>query len=423
MYNLKTYKNGLRLIHNYDNTIKAISVNFFVMAGGKDEDDSNRGIAHLAEHMFFKGTKNRTNKDIIYALDRLGLQNNAYTSQDMTCFYAEGLSDNIEAIFDIMSDCFFNSTYPKEELVNEKKVVCSELEMYLDDNRDLIMTKGDEIAMQGTPYAYVLGGTVESVSKIEQQDLLDYKAKFYTPNRLIISVSGDVSQEEVERLVEKYVLPLCPDTECEPLYFEPVSQDLARDSRYLFTQKDTDQFYGFISFKSFCRSNKEEQIKFEALLQALGGSLSSRLYQRVREDKGLVYVIRTIYNSYNLSNNGIVFISNIANAEEALRTIREVLDEVRAEGFNNDDLVISQNILKTDNALALIKPSSKAKYAADSLMYKKEISSFDSVMQEIGNLTIEDLNSMFRKYYDNKDIAIAVIANEDKIDALKILTE
>lgn len=421
MYNLKTYKNGLRLIHNYDNT-KAVSVNFFVMAGGKDEDESNRGIAHLAEHMFFKGTKKRTGKEIVFALDRLGLQNNAYTSQDVTCFYAEGLNDNVEAIFDILSDCFFNATYPKEELIKEKQVVCSELEMYLDDNKDLIMTKSDEIAMQGTPYAFVLGGTVESVSKIEQQDLLDYKAKFYTPNRLILSVSGDISQNEVERLVEKYVLPLCPDIDAEPLYFEPVSQEVKRDSRYLFTKKDTDQFYCFISFKSFCKSVAGEQAKFDAMMQALGGSLSSRLYQKVREEKGLVYVIATTYNSFNLSNNGILFICNNNKAVEALKAIREVLDELRENGFNEDDLIISKNIAKTNQALALIKPSSKARYAAYSLMYKKEIVSLDSALQEISSLTLNDLNTMFNKYYDNSDIAVAVISNEDKIDALQILT-
>ncbi|MBQ7977648.1 MAG: insulinase family protein [Clostridia bacterium] len=423
MYNLKTYKNGLRLIHNYDTSSKAVSVNFFVMAGGKDEDDTNRGIAHLAEHMFFKGTEKRTSKDIIFEMDRLGLQNNAYTSQDLTCFYAEGLNDNVDAIFDILADCFFNSNYPLEELANEKKIVCSELEMYLDDNRDLIVQKGAVLGMQGTPYAYVLGGTVESVSKIEQADLLKYKKAFYTPNRLIISVSGDVSQDKIEALVEKYVLPLCGDIEQEPLYFELPTQEIARDERYLFTSKDTDQYYCFISFKSFYKSNKDEYAKYVTMLQALGGTLSSRLYQKVREEKGLVYIIQSVYSQYNMGNNGILFICNTNNAEETFKAIREVIDDLRNKGFTQDELTISQNLLKTNYALSAITPSSKAQKAAHAIMYNREIYDIEKSLERVSKVTVDDMNSMFKKYFDNKDLAVAVVAKEDNIKPLKILTE
>ena len=217
MYTFKTYKNGLRLVHNYDNTNSAVSVRFCTLVGGKDEDESNRGIAHLAEHMFFKGTEKRSFLDIIKEFDRLGVSNNAFTSQDMTVFYATGLADMTESIFDILSDCFFHSQYPQNELENEKQVVCSELKMYLDDNRDLMYTNGTGLAMQGTPYEYPLGGTVESVSKLTQEDLKKFHDKFYQPNRLVISVSGNIELDKIEELVEKYVLKECTTDNLTPI--------------------------------------------------------------------------------------------------------------------------------------------------------------------------------------------------------------
>ena len=422
MYTLKTYKNGLRLIHNFDNANQAVTVSFVTLVGGKDEDDSNRGIAHLAEHMFFKGTTNRTNKQLTSELDTLGILYNASTSKDLTTFYTMGLAEQCEKMVDVLADCFFNSNYPENELKLEKDVVCSELCMYLDDNKEQIFTKAEDLGLQGTEYAYTLGGTVESVSKIERADLLSFKERFYKPERLIISISGNIELEEVEQLIDKYVLPNCSTDEVKPVDY--ATNDFAIDlkERISFTKKDTEQFYSVISFRYINRT-KEDMCKFLCMLQALGGPTGSRLYKQVREEKGLVYSISTLYSEYVKSMTGIMFYSNRDKAEATYKAIREVLEDIRERGFKEEDLQIAKNSRKTSLVLSTINPANRAIGCADRLIYKGELLNVDKQLKAIEEVTLQDINDMFNKYFDNNYLAVAYLAKDDNIDPIKILKD
>ncbi len=422
MYTTKTYPNGLRLIHNFDNTNKIVSVQFVTLVGGKDEDDSNRGIAHLAEHMFFKGTKTRSAKDITLMFDKLGITNNASTSQDLTLFYGNGLDSMTESIFDLLSDCFFNATYPKKELDNEKKVVCSELKMYLDDNRDAMVTNGTCLAMQGTPYEYVLGGTVESVSNIEQDDLIKFHDKFYVPNRLVISVSGNVSLDEVERLIEKYVLSQCSQEVMEPVKYSILNYQVDLKQRFRFDKKDTEQSYVFIGFNTMPNSSKDK-IKCSLMLNALGGYCSSRLFQKVRDEKGLVYSVQAYYSSYIEGIIGIIFMCDNDKLNETFDAIKEVLVETRKSGFTEDELTTDKNITKTYTVMNELTPYGRANSAAKSLIYKDKIETVEQVLEMIDATTVDDLNEMFKKYFDDTQLTTYIISKDNTFDPIELLTK
>ena len=248
MTTLKTYPNGFRLLHNYDNTTKATSITFCCLVGACNEDDTNRGIAHLAEHMFFKGTSKRTSQEINLALDQKGIVSNASTSSDMTKYYAEGMNEHAEHIFDLFTDCLFNSQYPQEELKKEKQVVCSEIEMYESDFRDKVEEIGSIIGLQGTPYAYSIIGTTQSVSNINTQDLIKFRDTFYTPDRIIVSVTGSTTLEEAEELMQKYVLPYGKEPK-QPITYHKDCFDIDIKERYKFVSKDTDQYYAMVNFR------------------------------------------------------------------------------------------------------------------------------------------------------------------------------
>ncbi len=422
MYTLKIYENGLRVLYNFDASNQALSVNFITLVGGKDEDDSNRGIAHLLEHMFFKGTKKRTSKEINAEFDKLGIFVNAFTSKDKTVFYNLGLASHCEKMFDILSDCFFHSQFPQDELMLERKVVCSELEMYLDDNKDLVSTKSEELALQGTEYEYTLGGTVESVSKIEREDLIKFRDKFYTPERLIISISGNVDFETIEAMINKYVLPNCKKEPATPINYVIDSFEIDNKKRYELTKKDTDQYYCIMSYKGI-GMNSEDMVAYRCMICALGGSMSSRLFRRVREEKGLVYTITAFCSGLAKGQNGIQFYCNIDKAEETFKAIREVLDELRKDGFNEEDTKIAKNIRKTDLVLGTLHPSKKALSGGNALIYNDKILNIDEELADIDKVTIQDLNNAFNKYYDNKYLTIAVVARDNDIDPIKLLSE
>ncbi len=422
MYTLKTYKNGLRLIHNHDTTNQSVSVNFMTLVGGKDEDDSNRGIAHFLEHMFFKGTEKRTCKEINAEFDKLGIFVNAYTTKDMTVFYNIGLASQCENMFDILSDCFFHSQFPQDELILERKVVCSELEMRQDDNKDLLFAKSEELALQGTEYAYPLGGTVESVSKLEREDLINFRDKYYTPERLVISVSGNVTVEVIETLIDKYILPNCTTEERTPINYIINDFDIETANKYSFTKRDTDQYYSAISFRGIAL-NSEDMTAYRCMMRALGGSMSSRLFRKVREERGLVYTISSFCSDCAKSQNGIIFYCNIEKAEETYKAVREVLEEIRIDGFNEDDLNIAKNLRKTSIVLGTIQPTKKALSGGEKLIYNNKLLNIDEELAAVDKVTVQDMNNVFKKYFDNKDLTVTVVSNDNQLDPIKILTE
>ena len=420
MYKLKTFDNGLRVLVDEDKNVQTVSVSFLLLAGGKDEDESNRGIAHLAEHMFFKGTKKRTGRDIVFEFDRSGIRNNAYTSQDNTCFYADALNSDCEKVFDILSDCFFHSTYPEDALKTEKQAVMSELEMYIDDSKDYSVAKASELSLVGTPYMFTLGGTVDSVSKITQADLISFRDKFYTSDRLIISVSGNVTQKEVLALVDKYVLPNCKNEKKKPASYCVPNYEINLAKRSSFVPRETDQYYCCIGFKPFSECDKDK-LKFRAMLLCLGGPMSSRLFQKVRDERGLVYVVHSFYERENFSLNGVIFYTNTTKSKETIEVVAKTLHELRTSGFTEEELQIAKNTLKTNYALSTLTPHDKASRGALTLAYENKIFNLGEALAEVDKISLADINKMFNDYYQKDNMVVSVVSDKERFSALDLL--
>ncbi len=421
MHKLTTFENGLRVLVDEDKNVETVSVNFLLLAGGKDEDDSNRGIAHLAEHMFFKGSKKRSGKDIVLEFDKSGIRNNAFTSQDSTCFFADAQKDDCEKVFDILSDCFFNPTYPEKELQTEKQAVCSEQEMYIDDDKDYVTTVASELALAGTPYSYVLGGKVEEVKRITQADLIKFHNRFYTPDRLIISVSGNVTEEKVLALVNKYVMSQCSREKKTPVSYSVPNYKLNKTKKQSFVSRETDQYYCCIGFKPFSECDAD-QLKFRAMITCLGGPMSSRLFQNVRYERGLVYVIHSFYYHENFSLNGIIFYTNTEKSRETVEVVASTLESIRQKGFTDEEVKIAKNVLRTSYALGTQTPHDKAMKAAFRLVYADKIFDLKEVLSDIDKITKDDVNEMFNKYYKTEDMIVSIVSNKEMFDAYDILT-
>ena len=419
MTNLKTYKNGLRLLHYFDNSTKAVSVSITCLVGGRDEDETNRGIAHLAEHMFFKGTKTRTARQINRELDKFGIVNNASTSNDLTKYDADGMNDQLELIFDVFSDCLFNSTFPQEELEKEKQVVCSELEMYENDFRDKAEYTGLAVGLQGTNYQYVLGGTVESVSKITTQDLLDFHNRNYTADRIIVSVFGNADITQVEQLVNKYFIPHLSG-ERKPLSYKQKAISIDIKDRFKFVSKETDQTYAMINFKSI-NASASDLIPFNIARLALASTSSSRLFIKLREEEGLVYVVTAYSRLYpECGLNTIHFISNSNNASKVLKIINDSVRLLLEKGFTEEEVQTYKNIIKTSLNLSLQTLEAKAYLNIKELIYQEKLFDLNNNLRDIDTVTLNDVNKAFRKYFDFKNLTIGVVSKQNDIDYLKI---
>ncbi len=292
--------------------------------------------------------------------------------------------------------------------------------MYLDDDKDFVNMKASELALAGTPYSYVLGGTVKSVTQITQADLINFHNRFYTPDRLIISVSGNIAQEKVLALVDKYVLSQCSKEKKTPLCYSVPSYTLSKAKNQSFVSRETDQYYCCIAFKPFSESNARV-LQFKAMLACLGGPMSSRLFQKVRDERGLVYVIHAFYERENYSLNGIIFYTNTQKARETVEVVASTLDAIRKDGFTDEEVEIARNVLKTSNALRMQTPSSKAQKGALNLAYKGKIFDLRQELADIDKITTAEVNEMFHKYYQLEDMVVSVVSAKENFNAFDIL--
>lgn len=413
--NTKTYDCGLRLVHEKDDTISAVVVKIYCLVGGRDEDDSNRGIAHLLEHMFFKGTKKRSSKEINKTFDNLGIIINAFTDYDRTCFYAQGLTEHFNTILEVMGDCLYNSTFDKDELKKEKTVVCSELEMYENDFDSVAGTNSIIAGLNGTGYDYVLGGTVQSVSKLKTADLLAFRDKWYTPNRIVVSVCGNIDFNTVDSLVKKYlVLPQFKTS--APVSFKRELLPIKIKTRQKFESKNTDQVYGYINFRGLSKSSPDKTAYNIARL-ALGSTSSSRLFVKLREEYGLVYVIGTTPCLFgDCGINCVNFISSEKNAPKVVELIKETIDSIKQNGFSQDELLTFKNIAKSSLVLGQQTISAHASRNGEMLIYNDEIKDLASEIAQIEAVTLEEMNEAFNKYFDYEYLTCSVVSKNEVID-------
>lgn len=415
----KTYDCGLRLVHEKNETISATVVKIYCLVGGRDEDDGNRGIAHLLEHMFFKGTKKRTAQQINHTFDNLGVMINAFTDYDRTCFHAQGLTEHLDTIFDVMSDCLYNSTFVESELNREKTVVCSELEMYENDFESVAGTNSIIVGSQGTGYEYVLGGTVESVSKLQQKDLVEFRDKWYVPNRIVVSVCGDVDFSTVDALVQKYlILPQVAPS--EPISFKREILPNTITERQKFESKDTDQVYGYINFRGLTKSSVDKTA-FNIARLCLGSTSTSRLFVKLREEYGLVYVISTspcLFGDYGI--NCVNFISSEKNAQKVVELIKQTLDEIRQNGFTQIELDTFKNIAKSSLVLSQQTISARASRIGEGLIYCDELSDLSTELKQINAVTLTEMNSAFNKYFDYNYLTASVVSKNEIVNIPQI---
>ena len=293
--------------------------------------------------------------------------------------------------------------------------------MYIDDSKSYVETKAMELALNGTPYQYVLGGTVEQVNKLTAQDLTKFRDKYYTPNRLIISVCGKIKHADIEKWVEKYILPKCSNEENQPLVYYELDKKIDLKKKYSFVSRDTDQYYCCVGFKPLSKCNPD-YLKYRAAVVALGGNMSSRLFQKLRYEKGLAYVVGAFLFDLVLGFNGIVFYTNINKAKQTVELLAKVMQELRQTGFTQEELEIAKNSIKSSYALSLITPYAKTHFGARSLMYHNKIFDLQETLDKVDKITLDDLNEVIRQNFKIEDMTVSVVSNKENFDAYKILS-
>lgn len=419
MIKTKTMQSGLKVAVNSMKGFEGVAFKMYVFTGSAFEDDpKDYGISHLIEHMFFKGTKTRTSFDIVKEFDEYGIQSNAFTSSEVTCYYTYGTGESLEKSVEIMSDMLFNSTFDENELKREKEVVVEEIKMYQDKPDAVCEMAMNSLFYDGTNYAHDIAGSEDGVRKISREQILDYIDRKYTPNNIILSFAGNVSFEKATELSEKYFEPFFKSKKYENN--TNLNQKISIKKSAKIVVKDTNQAQIMISYLSPNRFNRKALATNNLLSFMLGGSMGSRLFQEVREKLGLVYTINS-FNDVSLIC-GMFSISlgtSLGKVKLALKTIKNVLNEVCEKGFSVDELNHAKNSIISALKLRSDSPSNEATSIATQLKYRNKIYSKKSQIKEYEKITLDDVNLSAKRLF-TQDYCITMVGSSDKYDLIKL---
>ncbi len=404
-----TCQNGLRIVLEEIPTVRSVAIGIWIATGSRNETIKNNGISHFLEHMFFKGTKTKSAREIAESFDSIGGQVNAFTSKEYTCYYAKVLDSHADYALNTLSDMFFNSTFVDEELNKEKNVVYEEIKMYEDTPDDIVHDLLSKAVYEEHPLGYPILGTEETLDRFNGESLRQYMHEMYTPEQVVVSVAGNVNEsflKEVEKIFGSYEGGKGPEAREKPDFH---FNKLAR-------KKDTEQAHLCLGFNGL-QIGHEDVYSLIVLNNVLGGSMSSRLFQEVREQRGLAYSVFSYHSAFE--DSGIVTIYGGTGAkqlDQLFDTVQSTLNTLKADGITEKELRNSKEQLKGNLMLSLESTNSRMSRNGKNELLLKRHRSLDEIVEEIDTVTIEKVNRLGNNIFTD-DFAVSLISPEGKLPA------
>lgn len=398
MYNLIRLKNGLRVVIESIDYVNSVTVGLWIENGSRNENKLNNGISHFIEHMLFKGTENRSSKNIVESIEDVGGQINAFTGKEATCFYIKTLDTHLELGLDLLSDMLFNSKFSEEEIEKEKNVVIEEIKMNNDNPEDVLMDLYSKAAFDEDSLALPILGTINTVKSFNRNMLKEYVNSYYIPENSVISISGKVDVNTIERLIEKYFGQWKTSNKRITKYSNPQIIN-----NHLFLQKNIEQLHINLGFRGL--ELGDENIYALMLINTyLGGGASSILFQKIREELGMCYTIYSYISSF--VNGGLVNIYTGLNpkcAVDAINYIKEELDDFshKITNINNEKITKLKEQLKGNFILGLESTSSRMFRNGRTALFFNNIITPEDVIKKIDAINKNQITDVIEKTFSH----------------------
>ena len=397
--------NGIIILSETMEDVRSVAMGIMVGAGSGLERDPEAGISHFIEHMAFKGTKKRSAFDIASELDAVGGKMNAYTSKEVTTYYAVTLDKHIDIAADVLSDIFLNSIYDSKEMELEKGVIVEEIKMYEDTPDEQIHDLFMETIYHGHPLGRPTIGHEKSVRGVGRQNILDYMKENYTPDNIIISLAGNVKHEDVVKLIEPAFSVMEGKFPISKKVLPTIKK--AVELKY----KKTEQVHMCLGTKGPSQVD-EDRYAFSILDTVLGGSMSSRLFQEVREKRGLAYAI---YSYNGAMKDGGLYVVYAGTSKENFRKVVDLtieeFNKIKKNGITKAEMDRSKEHLKGSMVLGLESTSSRMGYLAKSQLYFGRIITIDEIFDKVDKLTLDDIVAAANKYIKDEYLTLTAIGD------------
>ena len=383
----KQFKNNTVLIYEKLPHLRSVCTGVWFKSGSRYEDAKINGISHFAEHMVFKGTDSRSARDIADEFDGIGGILNGFTGKEATCYYTRTLDIHFEKAAEILSDMVYNSLYDELMLERERKVILEEMAMYQDSPEDYVHEKLEYEIWKNNALGFPIIGTKESLAQINRDVMLDYTSSHMSPCNTVISVAGNFDENAMLSSMEKLFGSRKKGKGIKQEGFEnPVFKPGTH--RYY---KDIEQTYLSIAFES---QGYEDSARYPmmAATSILGGGISSRLFQNLREDKGLVYSVGAVNQSY--AGTGILNIyagTGDEEVDEAMECIRKEVDDIGKNGVTKDELIRVKEQLKGNLILGMEGTTSRMTIMGKNRLLKGYVDEQDELIAKIDAISMDEV--------------------------------
>jgi predicted Zn-dependent peptidase len=403
------FTNGTRIITERFSHAKSVSLGIWVNTGSRDELDKERGIFHLIEHMIFKGTKNRSATQIAKDLDIMGGFSNAFTGKEQTCFHARVLDKHLQSLTHLLSDIFINSIFAGKDLELEKAVVLQEICMMEDTPDDYVNVLFDQGFWEGDPLGRPILGTKETVSKITKREILDYVSQFYSPSRVVIAAAGNVDHELLVEYFRPFFEPIPDQDSSSPKRLSPSTTPTVASY-----PKELEQVHICLGAQASSLSGEE---RFAELIfnTILGGNMSSRLFQEIREKRGLAYSIYSHINAY--MDTGVIRIYVATDKREinkVLELIEKQIKGIQGGDLTADDIagvkeyLIGGILLAAENTGSLM-----IRLARNEFIFERYIS-YEELIAEIERVTMDEVIDVAKGIFSAGKVSLTVLGPVDR---------
>lgn len=398
MTKITTLINGMRVITEPMAGAQSTFVGVWVKAGSANEKEHEWGISHFIEHMVFKGTAKRTAQEISEETDYVGGQSNAFTSRDCTCYYSRTLPWNIELSFDILSDIYHNPKLSEKDINLERGVIKEEISMYEDCPEDLVQDRLLAAVYPESAIGREIAGSFGSVDKICRSDMVSYMERYYTPDNTVIAVCGKFDEEQALQLADKYFnikhTSFSGDIIVPPV-FTPVSK---------LWKKDIEQAHLCLSYPSVPLKNDKLSYALSALSNIFGGSMSSRIFRSVREEKGLCYSVYSYSSQTEVSGLFNIYAGlNVKCLDDAEELIHKEIKLLLNDSVTDYELTKGKEQLKAAILMDMENPSSRMSALGKDLLIYNEVRPIEDTIKLIDSVdkraVMEAAETVFSEKY------------------------
>lgn len=401
---------GLRIITEQMPSVRSAAIGIWVNVGSRDEVASQTGSAHYLEHLLFKGTKNRSALDISSTIDAVGGEMNAFTSKEVTCFYTRVLDTSVPEAIEVLVDMITSATITTVDVDQERQVVLEEIAMRDDDPADIVHEQFSRALYGDAPLGRSILGTVENISSLSRRSIHGFYRKYYTPDRLVIAVAGNIDHASIVKQFRKAFNLGGFDLAGEETPYVPpkVKTKVSHSGGFVKFVKTTEQANLVIGVPGLDRADERRYIQ-SVFNAALGGGMSSRLFQEVREKRGLVYTVYSFGQQFqDAGMSGVYAGCSPKNLEQVSQVITDVLDEVALNGITKAELAKAKGQVSGGMVLGLEDTSSRMSRIARSEMNNGYVPSVSEVLERISAVTLEEVHALAHHLWSQERLTAVV---------------